>query len=610
MCDRYYVTGYYCSIKSKDGTKSPYYSLTEKDACELDSGFWKGFVVFHGVPYRITRWTMESSHYTYEDTKDQEVYYDLEEIEPEQDDMDFSDNLLRRNYDIGDVGIVGVHLEPLVKTENDRCEYQELAKPIGSQEATKSEDKHKEWKSWWFYALEGLFVLLALILWKCHSGWFWPMICIVGFLSSICLFLVVSEICDFIAKKKRKKDSQTDVPNPERVTVKPVKPESKEEPVVVKPEPEPKQEPKPAVKPVKPELKDNKAIETKEEEQDEVEEVNDEPAKDKSFKNKEENEQLAENEFEDEQPDAVTSNCKLYLKEKVLVIRNLDYPGHGTYRMGQRFSWVRINLEDIVRVVDEEGSPGNVYTRTFYSESLNIETKDEDLHIGSSQHDYYEYMDPGSSFFIYTKDGQYEIDYDKKEVKTVWDWIVDYFNTKTKQDQTTTGAKQKQEVEVEKEEIKSPKEGSNDFVIMKGDNWNVVKDNNGDYYFMDVSGTKIKADEVDEPYAMFSGANCIVHLYGIYGIGNRIPLDNISSCVKLYEYGPGERAGYAYHTDGRVEKKIEEVSVGSSQHDYYDYMEPGDHFYIEMKNGNEIDVSENVVDTFIDWIKKYGKIEQ
>lgn len=195
-----------------------------------------------------------------------------------------------------------------------------------------------------------------------------------------------------------------------------------------------------------------------------------EPAKTESVKKKEENEQLAENGFNDEQPDAVTSNCKLYLEKKVLVVRNLDFPGYGTYRMGQRFSWARINLEDIVRVVDEEGSPGNVFTRTFYPESLKIETKDEVLHIGSTQHDYYEYMDPGSSFFIYTMEGQYEIDYDKKEVKTVWDWIVDYFNTKTKQDQTTTGTQQKQEVEVEKEEIKSPKEGSNDFVITKGDN--------------------------------------------------------------------------------------------------------------------------------------------
>lgn len=204
--DRYYVTGYYYSIVSKDGTKSPYSSLSEEYACELESaGYWKGFVVFHGVPYRITRWTTESSHYVYEDTLEQEVYYDLEEIEPDQVDMDSSNSLVRSNYEIGDVGIVGVHFEPLVKTENDRCEYQESVKPVGNQEATKLEDKHKELKSWWFYALEGLLALLALILWKCHSGWFWPVICIVGLLSGICLFLVVSEICGFIAKKKRKK---------------------------------------------------------------------------------------------------------------------------------------------------------------------------------------------------------------------------------------------------------------------------------------------------------------------------------------------------------------------------------------------------------------------
>lgn len=129
-----------------------------------------------------------------------------------------------------------------------------------------------------------------------------------------------------------------------------------------------------------------------------------------------------ENEFGDERPDAVTKSAKLFLKDKALVIEHINWISGGF-----RSRWVRINLEDIVRVVDEEGSPGNVFTRTFYPESLKIETENEVLDIGSSQHDYYEYMDPGSGFYIYTKDGQYELYYDKKDVNTIWSWILDYF---------------------------------------------------------------------------------------------------------------------------------------------------------------------------------------
>ena len=103
MGDRYYVTGYYCSIKSKDGTQSPYYSLTDQDASELGSGLRKGFVVFHGAPYRITCWTEESSHYTYEDTKDQEVYYDLESISFEEYNREVGD--LKKSY-LGETDIV------------------------------------------------------------------------------------------------------------------------------------------------------------------------------------------------------------------------------------------------------------------------------------------------------------------------------------------------------------------------------------------------------------------------------------------------------------------------------------------------------------------------
>ena len=143
-----------------------------------------------------------------------------------------------------------------------------------------------------------------------------------------------------------------------------------------------------------------------------------------AIENEFENEQpdATENEFGDEQPDAVTKNAKLFLKDKVLAIHD-----SGLYR-----KWVTINLDDIVEVVDKEGTVGEVYTRTLYPESRKIETKEEHLSSGSSQHDYYEYMDPGSCFCIYTKDdSRYYIDYDKKEVSIIWGWIVDYFNSKS-----------------------------------------------------------------------------------------------------------------------------------------------------------------------------------
>jgi len=91
MGDRYHVTGSYYSIESKDGTKSPYYCLSEMDARELDSSLGKGFVVFKGAPYRITCWTSESSHYVEEDMRDMEVYYDLVSITPEEYSQEVGD---------------------------------------------------------------------------------------------------------------------------------------------------------------------------------------------------------------------------------------------------------------------------------------------------------------------------------------------------------------------------------------------------------------------------------------------------------------------------------------------------------------------------------------
>lgn len=134
-------------------------------------------------------------------------------------------------------------------------------------------------------------------------------------------------------------------------------------------------------------------------------------------------------------PDAVSLMSKLYLKEKCLITHNLICDGYGSTRPrnGKKYEIVRINLDDIVRVEDKEGFAGSVYTRTFYTDSCKIETDNDDLDIGSTQHDYYDCVDPEPSFWIYTKTGRFKIDYDiKKEAETVWGWIVDYFENKRK----------------------------------------------------------------------------------------------------------------------------------------------------------------------------------
>lgn len=129
------------------------------------------------------------------------------------------------------------------------------------------------------------------------------------------------------------------------------------------------------------------------------------------------------------EPDAVTPWSALYLEKRILVTN--EFIG-GMYRRDS-YRLAIINLDDIVCVVDEEGSIGSKYTRTFHTDSCSIETDNDDLSIGSTQHDYYDYMDPQSSFYIITKNSRYKIDSDyPSETETIWGWIVDYFKKKNK----------------------------------------------------------------------------------------------------------------------------------------------------------------------------------
>lgn len=132
-------------------------------------------------------------------------------------------------------------------------------------------------------------------------------------------------------------------------------------------------------------------------------------------------------------PDAVTSMSKLFLKGKCLITHNLVFAGYGSTRPrgGKKYEIVRINFDDIVRVEDKDGFAGSVCTRTFYADSCQVETDNDDLDIGCTQHDYYDCVDPEPSFLIYTKAERYKIDCDiEKEAETIWGWIVDYFENK------------------------------------------------------------------------------------------------------------------------------------------------------------------------------------
>ena len=122
----------------------------------------------------------------------------------------------------------------------------------------------------------------------------------------------------------------------------------------------------------------------------------------------------------------------MFLAEKCLVTAKMYFPGYGRLLTGKEEGFVRIELDDIVRLVDEKGDIGTITTRTFDTQECKVESHVEHLRVGSSQQDYYEYMDPGSSFRIETKNGHVNIDYDTDEVKRLWNWIVDYFTARKK----------------------------------------------------------------------------------------------------------------------------------------------------------------------------------
>ena len=77
--DRYYETCYY-RIVQEEGPQEPYCSLDRDEEGNFNSSLEKGAVIFNGSPYRLTCRASESEHYTYEDTLDLDVFYDLEKI--------------------------------------------------------------------------------------------------------------------------------------------------------------------------------------------------------------------------------------------------------------------------------------------------------------------------------------------------------------------------------------------------------------------------------------------------------------------------------------------------------------------------------------------------
>lgn len=113
-----------------------------------------------------------------------------------------------------------------------------------------------------------------------------------------------------------------------------------------------------------------------------------------------------------------TSRSGMFVKERCLITRNLS----GRLE--------RVNLDEIVSMVDTRGDVGVQFIREFHSADCRIEDKVYNLSIGSGQHDYYDYMDPGSSFTIFLKNERFNVRYDEKEVNLIWHWIVNYFKAK------------------------------------------------------------------------------------------------------------------------------------------------------------------------------------
>ena len=113
-----------------------------------------------------------------------------------------------------------------------------------------------------------------------------------------------------------------------------------------------------------------------------------------------------------------TGKSGMFVKEKCLI----------TYNFNGRLE--RVNLGDIVSMVDTQGDIGVEFIRKFYPDDCRIEEEVDHLDIGSGQHDYYDYMDPSSSFTFFLKNQRFDIKYYEEEVNAIWNWIVNYFKAK------------------------------------------------------------------------------------------------------------------------------------------------------------------------------------
>lgn len=113
-----------------------------------------------------------------------------------------------------------------------------------------------------------------------------------------------------------------------------------------------------------------------------------------------------------------TGKSGMFVKEKCLI----------TYNFNGRLE--RVDLGDIVSMVDTQGDIGEEFIRKFYPDDCRIEDSVVHLDIGSGQHDYYDYMDPSSSFTIFLRDRRFDVRYDEEEVNAIWNWIVNYFRAK------------------------------------------------------------------------------------------------------------------------------------------------------------------------------------
>ncbi len=145
------------------------------------------------------------------------------------------------------------------------------------------------------------------------------------------------------------------------------------------------------------------------------------------------------------------------------------------------------------------------------------------------------------------------------------------------------------------------------FIILER-KWFVAKSyDEVDYFYVTENPTTVF--KLDKNYIyrdklfMCPDANCIIYKH------DRIIIDNILKCVQ--EIGStGKYTIYTLFPDGRVEKDIEKLDIGGTQHDYYDYMEPTSCFYMYFKDEehpigfNEVYFDENEMNIVWFWLKK------